>query len=256
MKWAGGKRSILPEIIKHLPKSFGVYWEPFVGGGAVFFALDSRIREAYLSDINLELIIAYSTIKNNPEKLINALKSHAAKHNPQHYLNTRNKYHGEKDTTLLAAQFIYLNRTCYNGLYRVNKQGKFNVPIGRYSNPTICDLDNLRAATKVLKKATLKAQSFDCIHPKAGDLVYCDPPYDGSFSGYTDAGFDANKQMLLRDACVKWRDKGVHVIISSSDTRFIRELYQDFSIHEVAAQRTIGCKTKTRGEISELLIVS
>ena len=256
MKWAGGKRSILPEITKYLPKSFRAYWEPFVGGGAVFFALDSLIQEAHLSDINSDLIIAYGAIKNNPEELINALRSHAAKHDLQHYLNIRNKYYGEQDKILLAAQFIYLNKTCYNGLYRVNKQGKFNVPIGKYSNPTICDFDNLRAVEKILKRATLKSQSFDCIHPKAGDLVYCDPPYDGSFSGYTNIGFDANEQRRLRDVCMRWRDEGVYVIVSSSDTCFIRELYQDFSIHEVISQRTISCKTKTRGKISELLIVN
>ena len=135
VKWAGGKRSLIPEIIKVLPEKFGDYWEPFLGGGAVFFALDSRIRKAHLSDVNLELIITYRMIHARTDAVIEALQAHKRKHNRRHYLYVRNKMHDEQDPVLLAARFIYLNKTCFNGLYRVNKHGRFNVPIGRHTNP-------------------------------------------------------------------------------------------------------------------------
>ena len=130
VKWAGGKRSLVPEIVKVLPEQFGDYWEPFLGGGAVFFALDSRIRKAHLSDVTLDLIIAYRMIHARTDAVIEALQAHKRKHNRRHYLYVRNKMHDAQDPVLLAARFIYLNKTCFNGLYRVNKHGQFNVPIG------------------------------------------------------------------------------------------------------------------------------
>lgn len=255
VKWAGGKRALIPEIVKRLPPKFRHYWEPFVGGGAVFFALDSRIRTAHLSDVNLELILTYRLIHRQPEDVINALRVHARKHNRRHYLHVRNTMHAEQDPVLLAARFLYLNKTCFNGLYRVNQQGRFNVPLGRHTNPTICDDVNIRAASEVLAKASLTVQPFDRIAPKSGDLVYCDPPYDGTFTGYTGDGFTADDQKALRDACQQWRTDGAHVIVSNSDTPLIRRLYKGFTLHAVSGARSINSDGNGRGKTAELLIV-
>ena len=257
VKWAGGKRSLVPEIVKVLPETFGEYWEPFVGGGAVFFALDSRIRRAHLSDSNLDLMIAYRMVTTRTEDLIDALHEHAEKHNRRHYKRVRDKMHAEQDEVQLAARLIYLNKTCFNGLYRVNKAGRFNVPIGRQSNPTICDVNNLRAASEVLQKATISVYGFNDeeIAPAAGDLIYCDPPYDGVYTGYTGNGFTAADQTALRDRCVQWRDAGAHVIASNNDTEFIRRLYSTFTVNEVSAPRNINSDANGRGKTSELLIV-
>ena len=253
VKWAGGKRSLVPDIVKILP-DFRDYWEPFVGGGAVFFALDSRIRRAHLSDVNLELMLAYKMLLKRPESVLEALREHERKHNPRHYLHVRNKQHDQQDPVLLVARFIYLNKTCYNGLYRVNKKGRFNVPIGRHKKPLICDADNLMAVSQVLEKAELAVRSFSEIKPKVGDLVYCDPPYDGTFTGYTGSGFDESDQKALRDACAQWRDSGVHVIVSNSDTELVRRLYEGFTLHEVSAPRNINSNGNKRGHVPELLI--
>ena len=225
VKWAGGKRGLIPNIVQLLPETFNDYWEPFVGGGAAFFALDSRIRKAHLSDLNLDLILTYKMVRKDPGALIAALKGHAAKHDRTYYQEVRSSE--PQDPVELAARFIYLNKTCYNGLYRVNKQGKFNVPCGRYSSPIICDEDNLLNASKVLGKASVKRWSFDHIRPKAGDLVYCDPPYHGTFAAYTGVRFDDNDHKRLRDLCVQWVSEGVHVIVSNSDTPYISRLYKD-----------------------------
>ena len=254
VKWAGGKRSLIPEIVKVMPEQFGSYWEPFVGGGAVFFALDSRIRKAHLSDINLDLMLTYKMLYERPKDVIETLREHQRKHGPRYYLRVRNKQHDQQDPVLLAARFIYLNKTCYNGLYRVNKKGRFNVPIGRHKNPAICDEDNLLAISKVLKKAKLKIETFSKIKPKSGDLVYCDPPYDGAYSGYTDAGFGNDDQRALRDACVGWREAGCHVIVSNSDTDLIRQLYKGFKLHEVSAPRHINSNGNGRGRVGDLLL--
>lgn len=254
IKWAGGKRSLVPEIVKVLPPQFNRYYEPFVGGGAVFFALDSRIHSAYLSDINLELMITYKVISTEPERLIEELKNLSDRHKKSHYLKVRKRRYGD-DAVRLAARFIYLNKTCYNGLYRVNRKGQFNVPMGRYKDPKICDEDNIRNASKVLEKVSIKSYSFESIEPGENDLVYCDPPYDDTFTGYTDKGFDEDSQRALRDACVQWRKDGAHVIVSNSNTELIRSLYENFELHEVQASRTINCKGNGRERTTELLIV-
>ena len=192
LKWAGGKRALVPHISRLLPPTFNDYWEPFLGGGAVFFSLENRIRHAHLSDLNLDLIITCRMIQKNPEPIIALLERHSESHSRSHYHAVREE-HGEPDPVVLAARFVYLNKTCYNGLYRVNKSGKFNVPMGSYETPLICDAENLRAAARVLQKATLRARSFEDsrIAPQRGDVVYCDPPYDGTFTAYTDGGFGA-----------------------------------------------------------------
>ena len=256
VKWAGGKRALIPNIVQVLPESFNDYYEPFLGGGAVFFGLDSRIhKKAILSDLNAELILTYRMLQKSPQDVIDALEKHQKKHSQKHYSNTRDKGHFEQDAVKLVARFIYLNKTCYNGLYRVNKSGKFNVPMGSYKNPNVCDKDNLLAVSEVLKNAELKVQSFDQIQPSAGDLIYCDPPYDETFTQYTDKGFDSSDQMALRKSCDEWRKAGAYVIVSSSDTEFIRKIWNGYQFTEVRAARNINCKGSERNKVTELLIV-
>lgn len=254
VKWAGGKRTLIQEIVKVMPKTFNTYWEPFLGGGAVFFALDSRISDAKLSDINLDLMLTYRALDKYPDGVIGGLQNHARRHNRRYYPVVRNR-HDLQDLAEIAARFIYLNKTCYNGLYRVNKKGRFNVPIGSHKNPSICDEDNLRAVSKVLKKATIKWLSFRSIEPQKGDFVYCDPPYDGTFTGYTGEGFGPDDQKALRDMCMKWRNNGAYVVISNSDTTRIRRLYKDFDLHEVSAPKSINSDGSGRGKKREFLII-
>lgn len=262
--WVGGKQALVPEIVRLLPKFFGDYWEPFLGGGAVFFALDDHIHNVYLSDFNLELITAYVTIRKKPGAVITLLLEHAKNHSDLYYLKIRKTIF--QDPIELTARFIYLNKTCYNGLYRVNKDGQFNVSIGTYKNPTICDIENIRHVSKVLRKAKIKQYSFEQITPKAGDLVYCDPPYAGGFTAYTSKGFDEQAQKSLRDHCIKWVASGVHVIISNSNTPLIRRLFGKkcgevvFQFHKVEVSRhinrRISCQGNGRGKVTELLITS
>lgn len=258
VKWAGGKRSLIPEIAQLLPDTINLYWEPFVGGGAVFFALDSRIKIARLSDINAELALAYHVVKQHPEGLIARLAAHADRHAEKDYYYEVRKMTDSKDSVEVAARFIYLNKTGYNGLYRVNKKGEFNVPKGRYTNPTICDADAIRNASAVLQKATVKFQDFERVEPGAGDFVYCDPPYDGAFAEYAAGRFDDDDQRRLRDAALKWHRIGATVMVSNADTPLIRNLYSaaPFVLHEVSAPRQINCKGDERGAASELLITT
>ena len=255
LKWAGGKRAVIHEIARVLPDTFNTYYEPFLGGGAVFFGLDGCIREAYLSDLNAELMLTYRMLQKSPAALIEQLKEHRKKHSAKYYSRVREKGHVEQDPIKVAARFIYLNKTCYNGLYRVNRAGKFNVPMGSYKNPKIYDEDNLYAVSEVLQKATLRFHSFTKIQPGAGDLVYCDPPYDETFTAYTNGRFVSSDQIALKNACDGWRAKGAHVIVSSSDTELIRKTWQGYRITEITAPRNISCKGDGRNRVTELLII-
>lgn len=259
VKWPGGKRSLVGEIAKSFPKKFKLYWEPFVGGGAVFFSLADRAERAILSDSNSELMLAYGVIRNELESLIKTLRFHEHRHrdNAEYYYEVRN----QKPRLLArkAARFIYLNKTCFNGLYRVNRSGKFNVPKGEYSNPTICDETNLRAVSQRLQNTILfPSSSFEkTVQPSLGDLVYCDPPYHNTFTKYQAGGFDERDQKNLRDAALSWSRLGAKVILSNNDTELIRELYSDqeeFCIREVHATRAINRDGKGRGVVPELII--
>ena len=258
MKWAGGKRTLAPEISRQFPKTFNDYYEPFVGGGALFFHLISKNRingNIFLSDINSELISTYVSARDCPDDLIEELKHHQEMHNKEHYQTIRKKRY--RSDLKIAARFIYLNKTCFNGLYRVNKSGKFNVPMGSYNNPNICDEDNIRLVSSALEKVDLSQGSFEEIKPKTGDLVYCDPPYDDTFTGYSGSGFGSLDQEILRDKCYDWCTKGVHVIVSNSNTEFIRKIYKDinFQIRKVKATRHISCDGSGRGKVEELIII-
>ena len=257
IKWAGGKRSLTAHISKLLPHQFKDYWEPFVGGGAVYFALEHQIERAHLSDANGELIITYRMIQSHVEEVISKLQVHSKNHCKEYYMNERSLQPRERDPLAIAARFIYLNKTCYNGLYRVNRRGEFNVPMGDYKHPVICDETNLRAASETLDGASIKQRDFANISPRSGDVVYCDPPYHKTFSGYTGHGFTNDHHKTLRDKCLRWRDSGVHVIITNSNTSMIRELYsKSFFIHEISGPRTINRNGDGRDSVKDLLIIA
>ncbi len=259
VKWVGGKRSIIHELIARLPRTFNDYYEPMVGGGALFFELYKHIKKAHLSDINLELMIAYKVIRDDHDGLITALKKHAKNHNEEYYYKVR-KQHNLQDPVKVVARFLYLNKTCYNGLFRVNKKGEFNVPMGRYAMPNIIQEDNLIATSEVLKKATVKYKGFEEIKPKKGDFVYFDPPYhptdETSFTKYTKLDFSEKDQEKLRDFFVKLDRDGVKVMLSNSNTKFIKSLYKKFYISTVHAPRFVNCKPTKRGAVEEVVITN
>ena len=257
IKWAGGKTRSLPEILKAIPgkvRDFDSYAEPFLGGGAVFFELESEIDKAFLSDRNPELMNTYRIVRNDPTSLIAALLRHENEHSPIHYNKVRgNDPIGLSDTEA-AARFIYLNKTCYNGLYRVNHRGGFNVPMGSNKNPKICDHEKIRAASDALRRVALLTESFEDFIPRENSLVYCDPPYPESFTGYTTQKFTEEDHRKLFSKIVLWMESGAVVILSNKNLPFVRELYRDFRIIEVTGSQNINCRTDRRGPVKELII--
>lgn len=261
LKWAGGKASLIPQFAAHFPTpgSYRRYLEPFLGGAAVYFYL--KPAQSFLFDLNRELIEVYEVLRNNVEGLIAALRPH---------YNDRDYFYQirAQDTSSLspigrAARFIFLNRTCYNGLYRVNRRGQFNVPFGDYRNPTICDVIGLKAASEVLKSATLEVADFETVltYAQANDLVYMDPPYHplsrtSSFTSYTSDGFTDGDQHRLAEVFAELNKRGCLLMLSNSNTPLIHELYQGFYIHKINARRAINSKGNGRGIITELLVTN
>lgn len=271
VKWVGGKRQLLKQFLRmHLypPERFdtekGRYFEPFVGGGAVFF--DLLPEKAFLSDLNPELVITYNVIKNDVNELIKSLKKH--KYNKEYYLKVRAKNPNKLSDVEIASRFIFLNRTCFNGMYRVNSRGQFNVPFGKYSNPIICDEKNLLKASKALQNVEIKKQDYKQVLKKAkkGDFVYFDPPYypiskTASFTSYTSEAFLDKEQIELRDTFLKLHKKGCFVMLSNSDTPFINKIYSEIKkygikITKVEAGRMINSKASGRGKITEVLVTN
>ena len=212
----------------------------------MFFALAKRIERAILSDTNEDLVLTYQVVKNDVEALIGQLWQHKRKHEEragQTYEDGKTYYLRVRDAVPatpveIAARFVYLNKTCYNGLYRVNSKGKFNVPEGGYKNPDICNADRLREASKALENANISVGDFaNVVQPNRNDLVYCDPPYDGVFTGYQASGFGGNDQERLRNAANAWMRSGARVVLSNADTPAMRMLYSDFRIYEATAPR-------------------
>lgn len=206
-------------------------------------------------------MITYGVVRDQPLELISVLKTHASLHSQEHYYKMRSMV-GLEDPVQVAARFIYLNKTCYNGLYRVNRQGVFNVPIGRYANPNIVAEENILACSVELKGVETQYGEFDCISPAKGDFVYFDPPYhptdETSFTSYTRLDFTERDQVRLRDFAVRLEKKGVLVMLSNSNTRFIREIYckAGFRLRTVDAPRLVNCKSDARGVVSELIITN
>jgi DNA adenine methylase len=258
LKWAGGKRQLLPSLLQNAPANPAHYFEPFVGGGALFFAL--RPKKAVLADVNQRLIRAYKGVRKSVDKVIRLLKSYP--HDQEFFYSFREKNIDEGTDAEIAAWFIYLNKTGFNGLYRVNRGNRFNVPFGRYANPTICDEPTLRACSAALVGADLRVEDFESVveKAKAGDFVYLDPPYvplstTSSFTSYTSQGFGDAEQTRLRDTARRLKERGVRVLLSNSSAPSVRKLYADgFSITEVLATRLVNSKATARGAIVELLI--
>lgn len=262
VKWAGGKRHLSEEILKRLPDKIATYHEPFVGGGAVFFALQAagRFKKARLNDSNIDLMCAYHAIKENPSSLIKRLREHGNANSEEYYYKVRAR-RSKRSPTDIGARLMYLNKTCFNGLYRVNKKGEFNVPCGKYKEPTICDEENIGAASVALQGVELCNYDFEkfALKAKPGDAVYFDPPYapvseTASFTTYTATGFLPNDHVRLRLTAALLAGRGVHVLLSNSDTPFIRKLYKGFKIEVVQAPRRINSKASARGNVRELLI--
>jgi DNA adenine methylase len=252
LKWVGGKRSILDELLKRVPAEYDAYHEPFLGGGAFYFALQPK--EAYLSDVNFHLVLTFQAVKDDVEAVIRQLKIHERLHNKSYYLKARTKLFKEKDPIKLSALFIYLNKTCFNGLYRVNKGGGFNVPMGDYKNPLIVDEENLRNVSKVLQTASIEQKGFEQTPVHKGDFYYLDPPYHETYDGYNGNGFGDEEHRQLAEFCRKIDQKGGFFMLSNSDTPFVRELYKGYHIEVVSASRMVSCKAHQRGKENELLI--
>jgi len=252
IKWAGGKRSILPELLGRLPKTYRTYCEPFIGGGALFFA--AQPEKAYLSDVNFHLVLAFRAVRDDLDRLILNLKIHVSKHDKAYYMKARARLSHEKDATKVAALFIYLNKTCYNGLYRVNQAGEFNVPIGSYTDPTILDEENLRAASKSLHGVEITQHVFSQVPVESGNFYYLDPPYHKTFDGYDSSRFGDRDHESLAAFCRALEDRRCFFMLSNSDTPFVRSLYKGFKIEKVAASRFVSCKADGRGKENELVI--
>ena len=252
VKWAGGKRGIIHEITQRMPASYGTYFEPFVGGGALFFALGPQ--KSVISDKNSQLITAYRIIQNDVENLMNALDEHERHHSRDYYYEMRAMNPDDLSPCQSAARFIYLNKTCYNGLYRVNKNGEFNVPYGHRKRVNLYDRDNLLRCHMALQHAEIQEGDFCDIQPKKGDFVYFDPPYFETFTQYTQDNFAAQEQQRLCEFCCSLDKQGVHFMLSNSDTPFIRDLYQQFHIDVIQAPRHISCNGQQRGKIQEVIV--
>jgi len=261
LKWAGGKGQLLAELLARVPREIGTYHEPFVGGGALFFELWSRgrIRHAVLSDVNRELIETYETVRDGVEGVIRRLARH---HNEkEHFYKVRAQDPRRLSRAARAARLIYLNKTCFNGLYRVNSRGQFNVPFGDNPRANYCDAEALRAASRTFRDADLRCETFEAVHDRAepGDFVYFDPPYQplsktASFTAYARDGFGEAEQRHLAEVFRTLAGRGVHVLLSNSDTPWVRHLYRDHRIGVVHASRAINSKADRRGAITELLV--
>ena len=269
IKWVGGKRQLLKQfrlLNLYPPEDFNpdehAYFEPFVGGGAVFF--DLLPEKAELSDLNAELVTTYNVIKNDVEALIKSLSQH--KYEKEYYLNVRSWDPQSLSDIEVASRFIYLNRTGFNGMYRVNSKGKFNVPFGRYSNPSICDEENLRRVSDALQGVVINCQDYKKVLDKArkSDFIYFDPPYyplnrTSSFTSYTAESFLEDEQTELRNAFLELHKRGCFVMLSNSDTNFINDLYSNMEgvkVNRVQAGRSINSKGSKRGKISEVLVTN
>jgi len=258
LKWAGGKRQLLEHLRARVPGEIGVYHEPFVGGGALFF--DTAPEHAVLSDWNPRLVRTYTAVRDNPEGVIERLSNYP--NEKSFFLKMRERDIDSDTDEDLAAWMIYLNKTGFNGLYRVNRSGGFNVPFGRYSNPNICDAENLRAASERLQGVEILHSDFRSVEDRCveGDFVYFDPPYvpassTASFTAYTKNGFDLDDQAELRDLAWRLKERGVTVLLSNSSVPEVHALYAEgFERIEIFANRAINRDAAKRGKVAEALI--
>ena len=265
LKWAGGKRQLLSDISTHMPRKFNNYFEPFVGGGAVLFEIQPS--HAVINDINSDLYNCYTVVRDSVEELIADLSKHE---NDKFYYYEMRGLDLKEEYRLLspverASRTIYLNKTCFNGLYRVNKKGHFNVPFGKYKKPNIVNEEVLRSVSSYLSENEVEILDIDfeeALEGAAeGDFVYLDPPYDpvsetSSFTSYNMDGFGKDEQERLRDVFVELHQKGCQVMLSNSATEFILDLYKGFRIEIVSASRSINSVATGRGKINEVLVMN
>lgn len=261
IKWVGGKRQLIEQIKKYMPTKFNNYFEPFIGGGALFFELNKE--NSVINDFNPELTNMYEIIKTKPYALIKDLKKH--KNDEKYYYEKRAEdrqdSYKKMSKVKKASRLIFLNKTGYNGLYRVNSKGQSNVPFGKYSNPLIVDKENILSCHKRLQTTTILTGDFENIKPliKEGDFIYLDPPYvpvsdTANFTSYTSQGFDSNMQIRLKEFCDYINSIGAYFMLSNSYTEFIFSLYKDYTIKTVEANRALNCKASGRGKVNEVLI--
>lgn len=276
MKWAGGKSQLLGELVRRAPRRIDTYFEPFVGGGAVFFALNAdpalAPRRAVLNDLNRDLVTVYEVVRDDVERLVERLGALASPYLEADEGGRAERYYAERERTPsdrldLAARFIFLNKTCFNGLYRVNRRGEFNVPHGKYRRPKILDCDGLRAASAALANTELTSvdfeESVDAARP--GDFVYFDPPFEplsrtSSFTGYTEGAFDRSQQLRLKWVMDDLTARGVPAMLSNSPQDFIMGLYRAdrgrYRLESTPARRAINSRGDRRGAIDELIVTN
>ncbi|MEM9944840.1 MAG: DNA adenine methylase [Cyanobacteria bacterium P01_D01_bin.36] len=266
LKWAGGKSRLIEQYKPFLPTEYTRYHEPFLGGGALFFHLAPQLhaqgKQAFLSDVNPELVNVYICVRNQVEALIEQLAEHQERHGETYYYEVRASLQTEPIPR--AARFIYLNKTCFNGLYRENSKGLFNVPMGRYKNPKICAPDLLRPASAALQIADISERPFTAIAEHASsaeDFVYFDPPYHplsetSKFTAYSRYRFGTEEQTKLKELMEHLAKRRVKALTSNSDCSFIRELYKGFKVETITAARSINSKASKRGKITEVLAVA
>ena len=262
VKWAGGKRQLMGLIQEFFPNRYGTYFEVFLGGGIVYFRL--KPKKAILTDSNTDLINCYIVVRDQVDKLISAIKWYESKvSDKDYYYEMRDQCLDGMTDIKKAARFIYLNKTCYNGLYRVNREGKFNVPYGKHEKPPrLYDELSLRAVSKILQSAELSACDFECGLRNAtrDDFIYFDPPYDrsnnSSFISYSQNGFGRKDQVRLAKVFKSLDRKGCKLLLSNSDTSLVRDLYRDFIIKPVSTKRAINCKGDGRRDFPEVLVVN
>jgi len=264
IKWVGGKRQLLPELQRRMPDDANSYFEPFIGGGALMWSLDkSKYQRIVINDYNPELTNLYKVVKEQPEQLLKNLSKH--RNTESYYYKMREMdrtpSYSRRTPVTKASRFIYLNKTGFNGLYRVNSNGQNNVPFGRYENPCIVDTDNIRACSAFLQSVEILNGDFELIRPMldANSFVYLDPPYapisaTSGFTSYTAQGFDSGMQLKLKEFCDYIDGIGAKFMLSNSSAPLIYELYSDYHIDEVLANRVVNCKANGRGKVTELVI--
>ena len=268
VKWAGGKRQLISTLNPNLPDSFGTYFEPFLGGGALLFHMltERNGQKCSISDLNSDLVLAYTTIRDRVDSLISSLKSHERnyqKDSKSYYYSVRE--HNPRSEIEKTSRLLFLNRTCFNGLYRVNSKGKFNVPLGKYTNPNIVNEENLRSVSNILQvsRVSIKCRDFGAVlrDAKKGDLVYFDPPYQpvsdtANFTSYTSKNFSFDDLSRLVELCQNLDEKGCKVLLSNSDSKEVSEMFskKPWKISKVRANRSINSDSKKRTGHFELLI--
>ena len=265
LKWAGGKGRLLPPLLPLLPPAVErrLHIEPFMGGAALFF--HRRPKRAVLADLNRDLVETYLAVRDEPEALIEALRPLAAEHDQARYYERRQRYNEGRGLRRVerAALFVYLNKTCFNGLHRVNRKGEFNVPFGRYKNPRVLDAEGIRRASAALQGVDIRCEGFEQVlrYARPGDFVYFDPPYlpvseTANFTSYAREGFGPAEHERLRDVFAELDRRGCKVMLSNSDAPLVRALYRGYRIERVAAARAISCNGRGRGAVTELVVLN